>query len=202
MHAQELENETQSRRSHAEANPSAELGPNGALSDGPRQPARETAADSAIVAPGATSRVRDALSALAQQPARDPVTKRFVAGTLASGTTLARSEQFWSAVEPAKRELVAHVRTDLAVDDSTVETLLGLIDAYVEVRLFRTSMFLRLVDQGGPITTKGKARALYRAYLDALDRETKLAQVLGLERKSKPVNPLDAVRAAVVEANR
>ena len=47
-------------------------------------------------------------------------------------------------------------------------------------------MFLRLADVGGPITTKGRQRALYTAYLGALDRETKLAQVLGLERKAKP----------------
>ena len=81
----------------------------------------------------------------------------------------------------------------MAVDDSSVETLLGLIDAHAEARLFRTSMFLRLVAQGGPITTKGKARALYRAYLDALDRETKLATTLGIERKAKPVAPLSEV---------
>jgi hypothetical protein len=145
-------------------------------------------ADYEIACPHASSpiteHVRGVLTALAQPPARDPVTQRFVAGTLASGTTLARSEQFWSAVEPAKRALVANVRTDLAVDVRTVEPWLGLIDAYAEVRLFRTSMFLRLVDLGGPITTKGRARALYRAYLDALDRERKLAQLLGLERRA------------------
>ena len=40
---------------------------------------------------------------LAQQPARDPVTQQFIKGSLASATTLARSEQFWTAVEPASR---------------------------------------------------------------------------------------------------
>jgi hypothetical protein len=28
-------------------------------------------------------------------------------------------------------------------------------------------MFVRLVDDGGPITTKGTTRALYRSYLEA-----------------------------------
>lgn len=138
--------------------------------------------------PDVSEQIRDVHAALAQRPERDPVTKRFVVGSLSAGKTLKRSLQFWSAAEPAKRGLVERVRTDLAVDGSSVETLLGLIDAYAEARLFRTSMFLRLVDQGGPITTKGKARALYRAYLDALDRETKLAQVLGLERRAKGVH--------------
>jgi len=148
----------------------------------------------------AASALRDVHHDLAQQPAHDPTSGRFIPSGIANGKTLSRSEQFWSAVEHLKRDLVGRVRTDLAADDGTAETLLGLIDGYAEARLFRSSMFLRLVDQGGPITNKGKARALYRAYLDALDRETKLAQVLGLERKTKPVNPLDAVRSAVVEA--
>ncbi len=161
---------------------------NGEAVDGSVEPAAESPADAEIVRSDVTERVRDALSELAARPARDPVTQRFVGANVGAGTTLARSAQFWSAVEPAKRELVERVRTDLAVDDSSVETLLGLIEGYCEARLFRTSMFLRLVDQGGPITTKGKARALYRAYLDALDRETKLAQVLGLERKSKRID--------------
>ena len=156
------------------AAPSAELGPNG----GSARPAE---------------RVRGVLAALAQQPARDPVTQRFVAGTLAAGRTLERSAQFWSAVEPAKRELVECVQRDQALDADAAETLRGLVDAYAEVRLFRTTMFLRLVDQGGPITTKGKARALYRAYLDALDRETKLAQVLGLERRARKIPTLAEV---------
>lgn len=192
MNEPEPETAPKSHGSHVWSEPDAEPGPNGTAEDGSGQPVTETTADPPIVAPTAASRVRDVLSALAQQPARDAA-GHFVAGTLAGGTTLERSEQFWSAVEPVKRELVAHVRTDLAVDAGTTEPLIGLIDAYAEVRLFRTSMFLRLVDLGGPITTKGKARALYRAYLAALDRETKLAQVLGLERRAKPVSSLEDV---------
>ena len=87
------------------------------------------------------------------------------------------------------------VETDLGVDGDTATTLRGLIDAYAEARLFRTAMFLRLIDMGGPLTTKGSARALYRSYLSALDRETKLAQVLGLERRAKRVRTLAEVMA-------
>jgi hypothetical protein len=108
--------------------------------------------------------MRDVHAALAQRLERDPVTKQFVVGSLSAGKTLERSVQFWSAVEPLKRELVERVRQDLAVDGSSTETLRGTIDAYVEARLFRTSMFVRLADQGGAITTKGKTRALYRSY--------------------------------------
>lgn len=79
MNTPERDSEIKSRSSHAEADPDAERRPNGTAVDGPGQPTSETAADSALVAPDATSRVRDVLSALAQQPARDPVTKRFIA---------------------------------------------------------------------------------------------------------------------------
>jgi hypothetical protein len=112
-----------------------------------------------------------------------------------AGKTLERSARFWAAVEPAKRDLLALVRQDRGGVDDAPQTLLGLQDAYCETRLFRAAMFLRLVDAGGPITTKGKARALYRAYLEALDRETKLAQVLGLERKARKVQTVAEVLA-------
>lgn len=148
---------------------------------------------SADVRPDVTAGVASALDELAQLPTRRPD------GTFTSGRldgTLERSAQFWSAVEPAKRELAERVRRDQALDDDAPETLAGLVDAYCEARLFRTSMFLRLVDLGGPVTSKGKARVLYTAYLSALDREMKLAQMLGLVRKPRNVSFADAVRAA------
>lgn len=110
---------------------------------------------------------------------------------LNAGGTLLRSKIFWSLIEPAKRELVARVLRDLAVDDDDCATTLdGVIDAYAEARLFRKSMFIRLTegDDAGPVTNKGKTKALYHAYVQALDRETKLAQIIGLERRSKRVD--------------
>ena len=50
-----------------------------------------------------------------------------------------------------------------------------------------------LVELGGPITTKGKARALYSAYLGALDRETRLALALGMDRRARQVPSLAEV---------
>lgn len=150
-----------------------------------------------------SDQLRDVHAKLSRlSPERDPVTQRFTGPNLAAGKTLERSAAFWSAVEPAKRELSERVSTDLAADAATVETLRGLIDAYSEVRLFRTSMFLRLVELGGPITAKGKCRALYRAYLDALDRETKLAQTLGLERRAKPAEGIRQWAERALETER
>ena len=145
--------------------------------------------------------VRDALDDLAQQPTPDNETGRFVTGNVAAGKTLARSAHFWEAVGAAKRELVEQLQADFAaVDGDAVTTQLGLIDAYAEIRLFRASMFLRMVQLGGPVTTKGKARALYSSYLSALDRETRLAQVLGLERKTARVQTLEECLEGSVDA--
>ena len=136
--------------------------------------------------------VREALEALAGRSGHGP-NGRFTKANVEAGNTLWRSEGFWKAVAPAKRELVEKVRNDVAADATAAETKLGLLDAYAEVRLFRSSMFLRLVGQGGPITAKDKVRALYATYLATLDREMKLAQQLGLDRKPRGV--VDIARA-------
>ena len=99
-----------------------------------------------------------------------------------TGVTLERSRRYWAAVEPPKRDLPRagkrHGRRG-----RRPQTLLGPQDAYCEARLFRESMFVRLVDEGGPIQ-KGKARALYRFYLKALDRDDRLAKTLGLSKRA------------------
>jgi hypothetical protein len=93
---------------------------------------------------------------------------------LNAAKTFGRSELFWTAIELAKRELVARVLRDRALDATECATTLsGVIEAYAEARLFRMSMFIRLTegDNPGPITGKGKTKALYLAYVQALDRE-------------------------------
>lgn len=54
---------------------------------------------------------------------------------------------------------------------------------------------------GGVLTGKGNTRAATLTYLQVLDRFTRLSGNLGLQRRQKPTNPLDAVRRAVKEAN-
>jgi hypothetical protein len=145
--------------------------------------------------------VRDAIEALQRRPQHDPKTGRFVAGNVAPGTTLARSVGFWSAVADVKAQLVARVQSDIGNASDPAETMIGLIDGYAEARLFRQAMGVRLVELGGPVTAKGKARALYSAYLGALDREMRLAQLLGLERRARKVASLEDVLAAHEESN-
>lgn len=134
---------------------------------------------------------RDVIARLTARPDRDAATGRFVKGNQAAGRTLARSGALWDALADAKRELVGQLRSDLAIDNGdAAATLAGLLDAYAEARLLRHSMFVRMVELGGPVTTKGKARALFGTYLQALDRERRLALDLGLERRAAKVPSL------------
>jgi hypothetical protein len=87
------------------------------------------------------------------------------------------------------------------MDSGAAQTLQATAEAFVEVSLLRRALFHKLA-QDGPITGKGRLRAALTAYLGGLDRETRLAQSLGLDRKSRPVDPLEAVAVAVAEANR
>lgn len=146
--------------------------------------------------------VRATLREIDSRPDRDDA-GRFLPGNSAASKGLDRSSVFWSEVSAARAELVERLHADLAVDDgATAATLEGLTSAYAETRLLRHAMFARLVDLGGPVTSKGKARALLSSYFSAVDRERRLALDLGLSRRSKSASdPLDALEQAVADAN-
>jgi hypothetical protein len=159
--------------------PSAELGTNG---------------------PDVGACVRDAVDALSTRPSRDPASGRFVAGNVDALKTGWTSDALWKALAGVKRDLLASVREDHGGTDDAPTTLLALQEAWVEASLFRRSMFVRMTEgqNPGPITAKGRTKALYAAWCAALDREMKLAQVLGLTRRAKKVaNPLDFIEGLI-----
>lgn len=124
---------------------------------------------------------------------------RFLPGNVAAVThggrrALDRPEAL-TAIAGEREELVKHLggdpsllQADLVTDYARVDVLIESVAANIEV--------------GGIFTPKGSARAAVSLLLTLLDRRMRLATTLGLERKAKPVNPLDAVRAAVAEANK
>lgn len=124
---------------------------------------------------------------------------RFLPGNIAAVThggrrALDRPEAL-AAIAGKREELVKHlggdpslIQADLVTDYARVDVLIESVAANIEV--------------GGIFTPKGSARAAVSLLLTLLDRRMRLATTLGLERKAKPVNPLDAVRAAVAEANK
>jgi hypothetical protein len=142
------------------------------------------------------SGVRAVLEDLSSRPTRDPVSGKFIAGHHAAGNGTLQGSQAWlSAIEPLKDEIVEQLVADFGMDGNTAFTMSGLMDGFAEAHLLRKAMFIRMSELGGPITGKGKMRALYRAYLAALDREIKLAQLLGLERRPRqlPRTPSEAL---------
>ena len=96
-------------------------------------------------------------------------------------------------VVAAMREERHAIAADLGGDHGTIK--LNIISALVQTKTIRSSMFDLMVKHG----IKGRA---FDRFVAILDREARLSALLGLERRSRPVNPLDAVRAAVAEANR
>jgi hypothetical protein len=136
------------------------------------------------------SKVEEAVRDVEAREDRDPATGRFIAGNVAAGKALDRSEALWTALREAREDLVRQLHSDLALNGTAAATMEGLIGAYTEARLLREGMFIRLVELGGPVTSKGKARALLSTYLASLDRERRLALDLGLERRAKPVPTL------------
>lgn len=103
----------------------------------------------------------------------------------------ARSEALWEVLAPAKAALVAQVCADLGLDtDDAPAVKRRLVDAYVEASLLRESQFALLVTLGGPVTGKGKMRVHLSAWATAVDRESRLAQAIGIERKARKVQSL------------
>lgn len=103
------------------------------------------------------------------------------------------------------RVSVDEFRSLIISDRGGVESLTAIEGGYVR-RLTELETVARLLasdlSQRGLFTQKGRVRSTFSRWLETLDRWDKFAQRVGPERLTKHVNPLDAVRAAVEEANR
>ena len=101
----------------------------------------------------------------------------------------------------ALEERQASIAASLGGPETLSPLALGHIDRHTRLEMVETYLFEN-VQRHGPLTGKGRTRAALSAWLQVVDRLQKSAMALGLERRQKPLNPLDAVRAAVSEANR
>lgn len=156
-------------------------------------------------APDTSEAVAAAVEQLEGRSNRDPDSGRFTRGNRAAWKTGHRSQALEVVLAEAKDDLLAQVRQDLAADESAAATLQGTADAYVEASLLRRSLFHRLAREGGAVTGKGRTRAALGVYLSVLDRELRLAQALGFERKARAVPSVGAFvarKAAEARAER
>lgn len=136
-----------------------------------------------------------------------PGTGRFVRGNRDALTHGGYSRQVAGGLLPEQAELVAMlsekraaIEQDLGGADALTELQRDLIARYVQMELVAERLASTVV--AAPLTAKGAKRAALSAFLAVTDRQQRLAMTLGLERRSRPINPLDAVALAVEHANR
>lgn len=89
----------------------------------------------------------------------------------------------------AMHERRAAIVDDLGVDLSQVKQ--DVLQRYLEAGLIADYLFDN-IQRNGVLTAKGRNRAACSAYLQVLDRQVRLGQLLGLERRTRQVpNPAD-----------
>lgn len=128
---------------------------------------------------------------------RDPASGRFATGNRARFIHGQRSRAPLQLLFPdakqwrvlmAERE--AAIVTDLGGRDALSAIALDTVRSYIEKSAIRDYLGTRLM-QEGPLSPKGRQRALLTAYLAVSDRVLKLATTLGLSRKTKPAQSIE-----------
>jgi hypothetical protein len=77
--------------------------------------------------------------------------------------------------------------------DDLPMTVLRLVRAFAETSAMREAIFIRM--EGQPLSGKGAQRRMLAVYLALVDRELRLAQAIGLDRKSKSIMTIDQILA-------
>jgi hypothetical protein len=114
-----------------------------------------------------------------------------------------QSATFWQAAEHVRRETVAAVLADRGhTEEDAPRALVIAASGLAQAALMRDANFERVVAAGGPLTATERARRAFSAWLQACDRTEKYLRLVGLHRVPRPVDPHEAVRRAVEEANR
>jgi hypothetical protein len=120
----------------------------------------------------------------------------WVAGNTGGLVHGGRSERVLQAMLPEQADIQAsmaawrqEILTDLGGDAETSRVQRDLLDTYLQVSALVTFLGTHVVAQG-PLTPRGKTAARFNAFLAAADRQQRLAQALGLERRSKTVPTL------------
>ena len=141
------------------------------------------------------------------RPGHEPGTGKFTAGNRGALKHGGYSRQVAGGMLPEQAELVAllaekrtAIEADLGGAEALTELTRDLIARYVQLEMVASTLAANVVT--APLTAKGARRAALAAFLAVTDRQQRLAMTLGLERRSRPINPLDAVALAVAEANR
>lgn len=126
---------------------------------------------------------------LAPRQQRDPVTKRFLPGHTVTLKTGEYSPRVVRALLPGQEAQLAKLdgrRAQLIADQGgeaeCSQIRLDLVDSYNATVTFLEWSRQNILERG-PFTSKGRTRAAVSLYLSMLDRQVKLAAMLGLDRR-------------------
>jgi hypothetical protein len=135
--------------------------------------------------------------AKAKADGRDPQTGRFLPGNGERLIHGLRSARAMAALLPGQeaqlrvlREQVNELMTDLGGAAHLGVVKREMAVRFCELRVVGTTLAESLVREG-VLSAKGRQRAALTAYLSVIDRLTRLAAVLGMERTAKRVPSLD-----------
>jgi hypothetical protein len=133
------------------------------------------------------------LDALRQDGARNP-DGTFAKGNMVRLTTGERTPRLFALpdIAAAHQERVDAITTDLGGPTELSTTQAALVCELARLQLITASLGADVIGKG-PLTAKGNRRAALSAYLNVLDRQQKLSDLLGLRRVPKsPISNLDA----------
>jgi hypothetical protein len=128
---------------------------------------------------------------------------RFLPGHTASMVVGSRSAAFWRAHAAERAAIEQELISDagFAPEDAPAALRLA-VEGIAQATVVLRSAFERIGEAGGPLTMTGRGRRAFVVWLQTFDRLERGLRLVGLQRRSKPVNPLDAIRQAVIDANR
>ena len=92
-------------------------------------------------------------------------------------------------VREALDEKRAAIASDLGGEDTLSQLQRDVLDRYLDLDGLAAFQAAEL-SRNGMVTAKGHARALFSAFLQTTDRQVKLAQLLGLERRERQVDSI------------
>jgi hypothetical protein len=128
---------------------------------------------------------------------RDPETGRWKAGNLAALKHGQRASTLLDVPELAEahRARVEAIETDLGGAAQLSAVQLPLVSELARLQLITDSLGADVLARG-VLTGKGRTRAAVTVYLAVLDRQQRLAQLLGLSRRQRDVPDLASYLAA------
>lgn len=136
------------------------------------------------------------MSDVAEQPIgengeRDKVTGRFARGNQANVLVGVHSAAFWAAAEGARRDIAIAVIQDagFAADDAP-KALQVAADGLAQATLIRDAAFLRVLENGGPLSNSDRARRSFTVWESACATTERHLRLVGLKRAAKPTDTI------------